>query len=345
MAGQITKGPLLAGIGALMLVISYVLSASRLLPNFLSQQQTQQKNQHQGVVGNYNALVLHEAGHWEHQYSPLPNNNESDSLDELHKTYLNTEIDWLRGKNLPKEKWNQCGENNGDGEMYVSDLGNQCGMCGRPEFQPSLSQWVSENKAIGSISSGSPTHDILSPTLRLMMRLAKANSTVCLAGDSIDFQFYDALKNNLLRQRKLQRLINISIDVKKVAANYTNDTGVPEYMGWMAMRHVLESTVYLTYDADNSTTYSSTIRYLQMYGWSPWVTSFMDDCNVVIMNLGLHYEPHTKDMRGTHWYEPKLVDDWRGAITYLVDFVSSQKDRKAVWRLVLLYIVSLSLHV
>ncbi|MCP4746578.1 MAG: hypothetical protein GY874_10640 [Desulfobacteraceae bacterium] len=56
----------------------------------------------------------------------------------------------------------------------------------------------------------------------------------------------------------------------------------------------------------------------------------MEDCNVVVMNLGLHYYPdgnHTgKETRHT------LMDDMLAAITYLSNFTASKDNRIAVWR-------------
>ena len=65
-------------------------------------------------------------------------------------------------------------------------------------------------------------------------------------------------------------------------------------------------------------------------GWSPWNVDSMEDCNVIIMNLGLHYNPlgnHTgRETRHT------LMDDMLAAITYLSNFTASKDNRIAVWR-------------
>lgn len=55
----------------------------------------------------------------------------------------------------------------------------------------------------------------------------------------------------------------------------------------------------------------------------------MEDCNIVIMNLGLHYDPRG-DMLGKH-YAP-LMQDMYAAITYLANFTSTEDDRIAIWR-------------
>ena len=65
-------------------------------------------------------------------------------------------------------------------------------------------------------------------------------------------------------------------------------------------------------------------------GWSPWNAHFLEECNVVIMNLGLHYKP-TGNHTGKETRRP-LFDDMRAAITYLSNFTASADNRVAVWR-------------
>ncbi len=91
------------------------------------------------------------------------------------------------------------------------------------------------------------------------------------------------------------------------------------YSGWMD--HIEETTVHLRHNTDRTGTHSTSFCYFQMYGWSPWVTSFMDDCDVVIFNLRLHYGAHG-EMRGTHFESPKFRDDIKTVITHLTDFSS-----------------------
>jgi hypothetical protein len=279
------------------------------------------------------ALMLHMRGNWKHQYA-VPNNGSTQSLDfntsSLRATYLPVEINWIRGYGLPEPG---C-QGDESGLMYVSPVGNQCS-CRAKDFQPSLSQWVSAGDAspipVNANRIAPLPRDILSPSLQPILKLAKENRSLCFAGDSIDLQFYFALRNNLLRQIRLQNHINISLSsTKQIAVNYTNETGVPMYTGWMTMNHIEETTVHLRYNTDRTGTYSTSFRYFQMYGWSPWVTSFMDDCDVVIFNIGLHYGAHG-EMRGTHFDSPQFSDDMKAVITHLTDF-SSQGDRLAIWR-------------
>ena len=60
----------------------------------------------------------------------------------------------------------------------------------------------------------------------------------------------------------------------------------------------------------------------------------MDDCNIVTYNLGLHYHVNQHGVvgPGLHWGSPKFGDDFKGAVTFLVDFAASKKNRIAVWR-------------
>ena len=56
----------------------------------------------------------------------------------------------------------------------------------------------------------------------------------------------------------------------------------------------------------------------------------MNDCSVVIFNLGLHYDVHS--MLNRYYGPHKLVDDMHATITYMVDFISAKTNRIAVWR-------------
>lgn len=47
-----------------------------------------------------------------------------------------------------------------------------------------------------------------SPTLRLAKSLADADATLCFTGDSIDYQIYTAMHNNLRRIQQLDQLYN-----------------------------------------------------------------------------------------------------------------------------------------
>ena len=100
------------------------------------------------------------------------------------------------------------------------------------------------------------------------------------------------------------------------------------------MDHIKETIVSLEYnnagDDRATTTYSTSFRFFKTYGWSPWNTLFMEECDIVILNLGLRYDAHS--LLGANYGSPKFLDDFRAAVTYLVDFVASRKDRIAVWR-------------
>ena len=293
------------------------------------------------IYNNCMALELHEQGHWQHHY----HNMSSDMDKVLNATsiaaqYLPAEIEWLAGKNLP-DRWDVCASGIWMGErieglMYQTGLGNQgrCRMCGVRGFQPSFSKWkIPANDAISDTNdNNSETRG--SPSLRLIERLAKANSTLCFLGDSIDFQIYDALRNNLFRQQRLQEEITIKIETREIPVNYSSAGWEPPYHHFMTMERILQTVVSLQYRHDESRVLNTTIRYFQMYGWSPWNTAFTEDCNVLILCIALHYDARG-DMLGKYWGRPKLMDDIQGAITYLVDFVSTSstaENRIAVWR-------------
>lgn len=266
-------------------------------------------------------LKLHERGHWEHHYLPQQPLNSSIGvhsaklLSTLHKTpqdsnqiniygndkylqqlYFPQELNWMAGYDWPETLFRVRGDD--PPIMYRSRLGNQGGSCGRDKFQPSLSMWIPADVNNSSMMSRINKKKILSPSLRLIERLArsKKHNTLCMLGDSIDFQFYDALRYNIMRQQTLQNDINISMsDTIFIPVNYTNGThgtGVPPYMGWMTMTDIQETKISLRYnndDHDSSMKHTAVFRYYQSYGWSPWSTLFMDDCNIVTYNLGLHY--------------------------------------------------------
>mmetsp|Transcript_30025 Transcript_30025/g.63668 ORF Transcript_30025/g.63668 Transcript_30025/m.63668 type:complete len:329 (+) Transcript_30025:255-1241(+) len=296
------------------------------------------------------AIMLHEGGRWLHHYfSPYNQSLFNNASSLIRKTFLPTEIDWLAQEKVQYSSWNEClppNERERHGIMYKSKLGNQCG-CAIKEFKPSLSMWLpavstisgSQSPPRANIHHDTNTNATASPSIRLIQRLAKANQTLCFAGDSIDFQFYDALRNNLNRQKSLQNQINVTVGSnRQIPVNYTNETGRPQYTGFMSMNIIEETVVSLEYNNTDHNyagqTHTSVFRYFKTYGWSPWNTVFMQDCNVVILNLGLHYDARNEGMLGTHWGRPKLMDDFRAAITYLVDFVASGENRTAVWRLV-----------
>ena len=283
------------------------------VPSILSPQVTQvQKQQHSSNDNDscktllLQTLLLHEGGHWEHHYYHQQQslNNTTKELytsifNNTTRHYFPQEMDWiLSNRSWPDKSWGTCFHlhvsDTQPPYMYQSKLGNQCGSCGVVlGFQPSLSTWVPAHFTNASTSNATTEHNtqiqqpqydknvqVMSPSLRLIQRLAESNSTLCLAGDSIDFQFYDALRNNLIRQQSLLRLHklkgnlfnqiiqNISIsESRQIPVNFTN-VGLPPYhIYWMTMDHIIETTVTLTYA--NGSTYTSTFRYFKTYGWSP----------------------------------------------------------------------------
>ena len=178
-----------------------------------------------------------------------------------------------------------------------------------------------------------------------MERLATANKTLCLAGDSIDLQFYYALRNNLLRASRLRERdggrpaarpgANASVAAERlIPVAYTNATSGPvDYsIYWMCMREIRETLVTLRRGDGGERV--ARIWFFKMYGRSPWITFFMDECDVLILNLGLHYDARGA-MIGQHYGPNRLEDDFRAAVTFLAGFASSRtpgEGRTAVWQ-------------
>jgi hypothetical protein len=323
--------PVLIGCVILVLVLYYLIDT--ITVGMTSQEKTVQKQLKQYYhLAECQALMNHDRGHWEHEHS---NELLNDTSSFMNKTYLPIEVEWMRGKEYPiSPTWGCQGE---IGLMYVSQIGHQCGYQ-MQSFHTSLSKWVSTGNNTSSKSAHrGPNENITSPSLQLILQLAETNSSLCFAGDSIDLQFYEALRNNLQRQKQLQYKVNISLVATSIPANYTNATGVPMYTGWMTMSYIQQTTVSITYYSldDGQERHSTTnFRYFQMYGWSPWVTPFMEDCDIAIFNIGLHYGAHD-DMRSTHYGGNRFSDDMNAVITHMTDFASSGDHRIAVWRSVL----------
>ena len=70
--------------------------------------------------------------------------------------------------------------------------------------------------------------------------------------------------------------------------------------GWMdfiTMAKIREIVISLNYNGDDEGIdnigkihHCTSIRYYLTYSWSPWNTVFMEDCNILILNLGMHYD-------------------------------------------------------
>lgn len=97
----------------------------------------------------------------------------------------------------------------------------------------------------------------------------------------------------------------------------------------VSMHSILETKTFFRGGA-NGTGSKARIRYYMSYSWSPWNVEHMEDCHVIVMNFGLHYnsfgEHHGKESKS------RLMDDMQAAITYLSNFTASKDNRIAVWR-------------
>mmetsp|Transcript_13429 Transcript_13429/g.29162 ORF Transcript_13429/g.29162 Transcript_13429/m.29162 type:complete len:292 (-) Transcript_13429:138-1013(-) len=131
--------------------------------------------------------------------------------------------------------------------------------------------------------------------------------------------------------------MKVSIESRNIPLNYTNETGYSWYgsatqHAWRYMEHIRETAVTLEYN--DGTILNTTFSWIMNYGWAPGHTSFMDDCSIVIANLGLHYNRRTGALANAPPSRKGalLANDFRAAITYLTDFTSSGDNRIAIWR-------------
>lgn len=266
------------------------------------------------------SLKSHEDGNWQHvKYY----GNESSSEIPMG-AFMPVEVEWLRGNHTAAVM--SCDFETPQGLMFISPLGNQCG-CQGHGFQPTHSVWRHSETNEQVSSNG------VKSSVRLVNNLARRGQNLCFMGDSIDLQFYMALQNNLKRYSllKAQHQIhqtNISVESTKIPVIYTNETGYSLYGGG-GFKHMdyIDRTL-VTIDG-----FDTSISYIKQYGWSPLLTSFMDDCSVVIANLGLHYNEKSGELHNPLNIQMlnTLAGDFKGAVSWLLDFASSN-DRTAVWR-------------
>eukprot|EP00804_Cyclotella_cryptica_P025953 CCRYP_002772-RA/>CCRYP_002772-RA protein AED:0.36 eAED:0.36 QI:0/-1/0/1/-1/1/1/0/463 len=269
-----------------------------------------------------NTLVRHVGGGWSHQRNVTLDPTASHN-------YLPREMDWLRGTS--KEWTTGCRNHDLRGHIYASPMGNQCG-CGTTGFEPADSQWIWDAEENVTASS---------PSFQLVERLAKSKQTMCFAGDSIDLQFYFAIVNNLFRIRLLHhhdaqrppfdRLANITIQQSQIPVVYSNaTTGPTDYSKyWMCMKDILETIVTLDYKDGES--HNATLRFFKVYGWSPWNFLLMDDCDILIYTLGIHYNAQAP-MTENHYGGNQYADDFSAAVTFLAGFAASGEKKVAIWR-------------
>ncbi|KAL3760068.1 hypothetical protein ACHAWU_006616 [Discostella pseudostelligera] len=315
-------------------------------------------------------LMAHQNGVWHHAFSDNISSSIANDPSILY-LFFPEEMKWLHGdkRTSNNTSFGTCTRSN-KYEMYNSLLGHQCG-CGVASFQPSHSVWFYNTSSISSnvatntvtIDSSSPkSHDYFqtSSTLRLARRIANANATICFVGDSVDYQIYMAMHNNLRRMDQLHQqyspddvqdgglVLVVTREIPVVHATFEagNDRDwfmqgrrppideghaflyaerpPPGGFGNRSMHSILETKAIFK---DRK---FARIRYFMSYGWSPWNVDFMEDCNIIVQNFGLHYSSdgnHTNKVTGH-----SLFDDMLAAITYLSNFTASARRRIAVWR-------------
>lgn len=314
--------------------------------------------------GYCNALLAHENGHWE-QITSKEYQSYMKSNPSFHQQLFPKEKEWMRG-NKPWYGYDKCIRQT-NVLMYNSMLGHQCG-CGVHAFEPSLPKWIHDTTSrtnklydldMNGMDPSWTEYYKTSATLRLARQLAQKNATLCFAGDSIDYQIYYGMQNNLKRVAQLHsmhfsgspQLVNVTDHLIPVTyatkpgtfedwfltgkrppdgdGSFVNGTRPPRN-GFGSMHSILETKAYFGEFDKSSSSKFARIRYFMTYGWSPWNVEFMEDCNIVVMNLGLHYMPNGNHT-GKQTRRP-LVDDLQATITYLANFSSSNENRISVWR-------------
>lgn len=318
---------------------------------------------------NCKTLLSHAQGYWKHH----PYNSTLLNDATMRRLFFPKEKDWIRGRHLSVD-FRTCTASK-NVLMYNGIVGHQCG-CGVRGFQPSLSEWVHDAKSkrsmptfsTASLPNATTTTTLPtswseyyenSATLRLVRQLANANATLCFAGDSIDYQIFHAMKNNLLRIDQLHNMHHpenlrlLTVRYRDFPINHTTKPGTtddwyllgrrppdgdgsflngrrPPAGGHGSMISILETKAYFRDSIDDQNKMAR-IRYFMTYGWSPWNLEFMESCNVIVMNgMGLHYD-NSGDHIGRETRHP-LKDDMRAAITYLANFTSAKENRISVWR-------------
>ena len=148
--------------------------------------------------------------------------------------------------------------------------------CGVPGFRPSHSTWLTNEDGKGPERDGDGEDP---PAVALVKRLSIRNQTLCIAGDSIDKQLYDALNNLLVRRGNLPGQYGYTVKTKEriVKVNYTAISPTLGWVqGWMVMNDIPERT-YTVWGPEGKV-YSATLRFIKTYAWTPWNTLFMDEC-------------------------------------------------------------------
>ena len=170
----------------------------------------------------------------------------------------------------------------------------------------------------------------------LARRLSQKNQTLCFAGDSIEYQFYFALKNNLHRVELLHRehfnksFVNVSsyqhpIHYSTNTTSYIRKEGYrPPDDYWRLAKVIFQTEVTFT---DNPLDVFR-FMYFKHYKWAPWLYDRMETCDIIIMNHGLHYFPLDKGSKSTK----ELFGDTTAAIMYLTNFTAHSDNRVAIWR-------------
>ena len=228
----------------------------------------------------------------------------------------------------------------------VSTLGNQRGChSGAPtklrEWRPRTHRSLSRVCARASEASNAYS------SIALMRSRALYERTTCFVGDSVMKQLYGGLMHNLERLAMLRPQLGVA--VRKLSAPdlpYVNATDCcgRKRSGWTGLNIVEGFAVHIAKEekrvaaAEEQLRMVPTIRkrtevhYYKHYVWSPWDAELIaSNCDVVIFNIGLHYDAHSKEHRGMRMNNHPYAEDERGAMAWLANF-SATAGKLALWR-------------
>ncbi|KAK3245042.1 hypothetical protein CYMTET_45371 [Cymbomonas tetramitiformis] len=185
-------------------------------------------------------------------------------------------------------------------KMFVSPMSHGCG-CRSSSFRPSNPRWTS------SVRRDTPT------TVYLLNMLNTKN--LCFVGDSVNMGIRDGLVHNIKRLTFTHPHLGVEVTEQRWSIPINDTTQPGGNRGWWGgMKDIPSWNVHL-----NSSNVTVRITYFKHYVWSPWDVEFIfkEECDVILMNLGLHYTAGGNFMgRNNH----PLYEDTLAAAHFLSNF-------------------------